>query len=294
MHHLCIVELHSRLTPPVVGIQKLKMMTKKRNAISVFSMIAVAIVLTLSAGCKEEVIDPRDTTYTLKVEDVLGVSGTVTFTEVSSSATTIDITMTGVPAGNHPAQLCMNSAIEGGPVVIVLNPVDANGKSSTTVSNMTYSTLIEYNGYIQVIKSDEESNVILAKGDIGGNVITNINKSYPLSTVGTYGVTGNVLLEKRLNGNTLMTITLTGLLEGDFYPASMNLGSIQSIGGGPVVLTLGFINGTTGIGYTNIKSLNSGVQCTYDNLLVYDGYINIYQAIDASGIIISQGNIGSN
>jgi len=270
------------------------MMTKRRNAFSVFSMFAVAMVMLFSAGCKEEVIDPRDTTYTLKVKDVLGVAGTVTFTETSSSTATIDITMTGVPAGNHPAQLCMNSAIEGGPVVVVLNPVDANGKSSTTVSNMSYSTLIDYNGYIQVIKSNEEPNVILAMGDIGGNVITNINKSYPLSTVGTYGVTGNALLEKRLNGNTLMTITVTGLLEGNFYPATMNLGSIESIGGGPVTLTLGYINGTTGIGYTNIKKLDSGVACTYDNLLVYDGYINIYQSIDASGIVICHGNIGSN
>jgi len=269
-------------------------MTKKRNAISVFSMIAVVILLLFSGGCKEEVINPNDTVYTLKVKDVLGVMGTATFTEVSSSSTTIDITLTGAPVGAHPAQLCMNSVVEGGSVVVVLNPVDANGKSSTTVTNMSYATLIAYDGFIQVLKSNYESNVILAQGDIGGNVITTMSKSFPLSTIGTYGVTGNALFEKRLNGNTLLTIMLTGLLEGDVYPATMNLGSIASVGGGPVVLTLENVNGTTGIGYTNIKKLDSGVICTYDNLLVYDGYINIYQTSVLSGVIISHGNIGSN
>ena len=144
------------------------------------------------------------------------------------------------------------------------------------------------------MKSENEADVILAQGDIGGNVITTTNKSFTMSMIDAYGVSGTALFEKRLNGNTLLTITLIGVLAGDTYPASINLGSIASIGGGPVVKTLVSVNGTTGKSYTNIRTLNSGIAITYDNWLVYDGYINIYQSTVLSDVIICHGNIGSN
>lgn len=228
------------------------------------------------------------------VKDVLGVSGTVTFIETSGTTTTIDIVLTGAPAGTHPAQLCMNSAIEGGNVVINLDPVDETGKSSTVTSAKTYSELIDYDGFVKVLKSSNEANIILAQGDIGGNVITTTKKSYTLVAAGSYGVSGTALFEKRVNGNTLLTISLTGTIPGDSYPASINLGSIESVGGGPVVLNLNDINGNSGKGYTNLRKLNSGIDITYDNWLVYDGYINVYQNSISLDNIICHGNIGSN
>jgi hypothetical protein len=92
----------------------------------------------------------------------------------------------------------------------------------------------------------------------------------------------------------LLTITLAGTIAGEAYPATINLGSIQSVGGGPIVKTLNNVDGTTGKGYTNILKLDSGIAITYDNWLVYDGYINIYQNTINLGTIISHGNIGSN
>ncbi len=269
-------------------------MTKKRNFISVFTMLFVGMILIFSGSCKSDPIAPNTTTYSLKVKDVLGILGTATFTQTSSTVTTIDIMITGATVGTHPAQLCRNSVVEGGIVVLILNPVDASGKSSTTITNMTYNELIAYDGFIKVMKSENEADVILAQGDIGGNVITTTNKSFTMSMIDVYGVSGTALFEKRLNGNTLLTITLIGVLVGDTYPASINLGSIASIGGGPVVKTLVSVNGTTGKSYTNIRTLNSGIAITYDNWLVYDGYINIYQSTVLSDVIICHGNIGSN
>jgi len=252
----------------------------------------------ITGGCKKDNPDPptpaRTVTYNLMVKDVLGVSGTVMFTETSSTLTTIHIVLTGAPTGIHPAELCMNSAVEGGPVVIALNSVDESGKSSTSVTAMTYSQLIVYDGFIKVLKSTIEPNVILAQGDIGGNVITATNITYSLDTVGVYGVSGTALFQKRVNGNTLVTITLTGTIAGDTYPATINLGSIASIGGGPVVKVLNNVDGTNGKSYTNIKNLDSGIDITYDNWLVYDGYINIYKMSIDYGNIICHGNIGSN
>jgi len=269
-------------------------MIKKRNITSLFSLLVVGLIAVFSSSCKQDPVQARATTYSLKVKDVLGVMGTATFTETSSTVTTIDISLSGVPAGMHPAQLCMNTVVEGGIAAVILNPVDANGKSSTAITNMTYAQLIAYDGFIKVYKSDLEADVILAQGDIGGNVITTTNKTYQMGTIDAYGVSGTALFEKRLNGNTLVTLTLLGVLAGDSYPATINLGSIASVGGGPVVKTLTNVNGTTGKSYTNLRRLNSGVAITYDNWLVYDGYINVYQATVLAGVVISHGNIGSN
>jgi hypothetical protein len=269
-------------------------MAKTRKIITVLTMLTAVILLMACGGCKKDNTPARETTYSLMVKDVLGVTGTATFVETSSSLTTIEIELFGASSGIHPAELCMNSAAEGGTVVVTLNPVDATGKSSTSVNTLTYTQLIAFDGFIKVMKSSSEPNVILAQGDIGGNVITTTNKTYSLVTIGAYNVSGTALFEKRVNGNTLVTISLTGAIAGEVYPATINLSSIATLGGGPVVKTLGNVNGTTGKSYSNIRKLDSGMDISYENLLVYDGYINIYQTAVGFGNIICHGNIGSN
>ena len=256
--------------------------------------IMTAAILLITGGCKKDNTPAQSTSYDLMVKDVLGVSGTVSFTERNSSSAIIDIVLVNAPAGTHPANLYMNSAVENGAVVIALNPVDANGKSSTVVTEMNYSSLIAYDGYIKVLSSSAEPDVILAQGDIGGNVITATKKSYVLNLVGVYGVSGTALFEKRVNGNTLLTVSLTGMIPGDTYPATINLGSIASVGGGPAVKVLSNVNGTTGKSYTNIQKLDGGTNITYENWLVYDGYLNIYKSPVTVANIICQGNIGAN
>jgi hypothetical protein len=253
----------------------------------------VTAVLLLAGGCDKDDAPGQNKSYDLAVKDALGVSGKVTFTETSNTSTTIDIVLTNAPSGTHPANLHMYSSVEEGVVVQTLNPVDATGKSSTVV-NMTYSELIAYDGYIKVLKGNSDPTLILAQGDIGGNVMTTTNKSYVLSTVGVYGVSGTALFEKRENGNTLVTISLIGTIPGESYPATINLGSIASVDDGTIRKTLNNVNGTTGKSYTNIRKLDSGTEITYENWLVYVGYINIYQTSIVRANIISQGNIGTN
>jgi hypothetical protein len=272
-------------------------MKKTKKIITQFSMLTAVIVLLAVSGCKkdEPAAPPaRETTYSLKTADVLGVVGTATIIETSTTSVTINVVLTNASAENHPAEIRMNSVVEGGAIVIALNPVDETGKSSTLTTNMTYNQLIDYDGFIEVHKNATEQNIILAQGDIGGNVLTASNITYTLDTIGVFGVSGTALFEKRVNGNTLVTISLTGAIAGDSYPATINLGSIETIGGGPVVMLLNDVDGTNGKGYTNVRKLDSGLDITYDNWLVYDGYINIYQNSVNSNNIICHGNIGSN
>lgn len=277
--------------PPEAGKLISHKMFRTSKVIILLTMLTAVILL--AGGCKKDETAKQNKSYDLKVKDVLGVSGKVTFTETTSATTTIDIELTNAPTGSNHAYLDMLSTVEDGEVVQTLNPVDESGKSSTVV-NLSYNQLIAFDGCVRVQKSSSETNVIIAQGDIGGNVITTTNKTFRLNTVGVFGVSGTALFEKRENGNTLVTISVTGTISGDVYPATINLGSISSMGGGPVKKALNNVNGTTGKSFTNIRKLDDLTLITYDNWLVYDGYINIYQAPKSTGIVISNGNIGSN
>jgi len=280
--------------PASRGKQTIQKMIKTRKLNIALAIVIVVIALLPGTGCDNGDDFGHETVYSLKVQDVLGVTGTATFVETGSNTVTIDLVLSGAPSGVHPAELCMNTIAEGGAVVVTLNPVDETGKSSTKVTSMNYNQLVAYDGFIKVMKSAGEPLVILAQGDIGGNVITETNITYNLDTIGTYGVSGTARFEKRINGSSLVTLSLTGTIAGETYPATINLSSIATIGGGPVTKTLSNVNGTTGKSYTTIRKLDSGLNITYDNWLVYNGYINVYQTAVDFGNIISHGNIGSN
>ena len=265
------------------------------KTIKFISRLSIAIVLVslLVVGCKKDDDPARDITYDLEVQDVLSVTGTTTFTEYNSGAVSIDIMLNNVPSGTFQASLCQNSAVEGGAAVITLNTVDDKGKSSTKITTMTYNQLVNFDGHLKVLKSTNPE-VILALGDIGGNEITSMKTVYTLSEIESYNVTGFATFEKRVNENTLVTIELSGTIDGASYPATINLSSVSTLGGGPVVKTLNNVDGTSGKSYTNIRKLDNNMAITYNNWLEYQGYINIYQVAIQFDNIICQGNIGSN
>lgn len=257
-------------------------------------MLTAVILLTVGTGCKGNDPETREKVYSLKTTDVFGVMGTATFTESGSTSTTIVVKLTGSPViGSHPVELRRESTVENGTLLKTLNPVDVNGTSTTTITNMSYSDLTSYDGCIKIRKSVTEPNLLMAQGDIGGNEITNTNKSYALQ--GKMVVTGNALFEKRVNGNTLLTISVTGaIVAGDSYPATINIGSAGMVGGGPISKTLNSVVGATGKSYTNIRALDNNIPILYTDWLLYTGYINIYQTSAVIGNIICSGDIGKN
>ncbi|WP_132434291.1 hypothetical protein [Natronoflexus pectinivorans] len=269
-------------------------MKKARNLKVALSLVIAAILLLPGSGCDKDDTPEKETIYNLNAQDVLGVTGTATFTETSKTSTTITLKLFNAPTGTHPAALYMNTVAEGGTIVAELNPIDDSGISSTRINMLTYNQLIEYDGFIRILKDNSESSEILAQGDIGGNVITDTNVIYTLNAIDNFGVSGTALFEKRKNENTLVTINLEGTIAGEFYPATINLSSVTTIGGGPVTKTLNLVDGNTGKSYTTIRKLDGGMDITYANWLVYNGYINIYQSAVEFENIISQGDIGSN
>ncbi|MEX0812986.1 MAG: CHRD domain-containing protein [Chitinophagales bacterium] len=276
-------------------------MTIRKNFFAAFSIFAL-LFLVLASGCKkdDEVEDKpmRQVSYDMKVKDVLGVSGKVTFIERANS-TTIEIELNGVSDGNHPAHIHFNSAVETGGIAVTLSSVDGNGESTTSVTHLddntpiTYDELIAFNGYINVHQSASNLGVIVSQGDIGGNALTGASKTYNLTEKDSSGVSGTALFEKRNNNNTLVTITLDGTLAGGSHPTQIHLGDVNTVGGGPVVAELNDVNGDSGKGFTNVTKLSNGTLITYDNWMEYDGYLNIIESSANPNYILCQGNIGA-
>jgi hypothetical protein len=54
------------------------------------------------------------------------------------------------------------------------------------------------------------------------------------------------------------------------------------------------VDGNTGISNTQVAVLDNGNSTTYDELLTYNGYINVHLSATQLSTIVAQGNIGSN
>jgi hypothetical protein len=274
---------------------------KNNKILRTVFILTAAIGLLANHGCKkDDNTTPRKKDYTLKVKDQIGVSGTVTFTETSSTVTTVTIKLTGASGNSHPAHIHSGAAVEGGGIVITLNPVDSSGNSTTDITKrddntpISYDQLLAFDGYVNVHESSTNLTTIIAQADIGSNELTGTQKSYNLNAVNGSGISGTALFEQRKSGNTLVTLSLTGTIAGGDHPAHIHLGSTSTIGGGPIKKTLSDVNGATGKSYTNVRTLDDGTPITYDNWLVYDGYINVHLSMADLTTIIAQGNIGNN
>ncbi|NTV83788.1 MAG: hypothetical protein HGA23_05740, partial [Bacteroidales bacterium] len=82
-------------------------MMKTIKVISALPLLTVIIMLVAVTGCNKDEFNGRQASYSLMVEDVLGVSGTATFNETSTTSTNIDLVLINAPSGTHPAELRM-------------------------------------------------------------------------------------------------------------------------------------------------------------------------------------------
>lgn len=238
--------------------------------------------------------------YTLGSVADPSISGMATFIEMSDGSTTIELDLTGTPDGGmHPAHIHYNTAAESDEVAIPLGTVDGtSGFSTITVNELndgtpiTYDELLDFDGYINVHLSSSELGTIVAQGDIGQNELTGNATTYPIAALAGSGISGNVMFEKRVNGEALATIMLNGTPDGGTHPAHIHQGSVATA---PGFIIFGFepVDGTTGMSKTNVSMLEDDSPFGYDDVLTVDGYINIHTSL-TDDTVVAQGNIGSN
>ena len=228
------------------------------------------------------------------------ISGTATFFERVNGTTLVTLALVGTPdGGSHPAHIHDNTAAEGGGIAVGLTAVDGtSGMSKTQVRQkadgtaISYTELLDYNGYINVHVSSNDLATLVAQGDIGQNALTGNSKEYVLDSVAEPTISGTATFFERENGTTLVTIALVGTPDGGSHPAHIHDNS-AAVGGG-IAVGLTPVNGTTGMSKTQVSQKADETAISYSELLQYNGYINVHVSSDDLATLVAQGNIGSN
>ncbi|MBC8768241.1 CHRD domain-containing protein [Arenibacter sp. BSSL-BM3] len=249
-------------------------------------------------GVNELTADSRE--YELSSAADANISGTATIYKRVSGASLLEIALEGTPAdGEHPAHIHLNSAAEGGDIAISLSPViGATGKSYTHIEEddagtaLNYEALLEMDGYINVHRSATELDVLVAQGDIGVNVLTGDSKEFALHSVLVPTISGTAIVHKRLSGASLLELQLEGTPSDGEHPAHIHANTAAE--GGDIAISLNAVAGASGKSWTHIEADDAGTAVSYEDLLEFDGYINVHKSIAELDVLVAQGDIGQN
>jgi hypothetical protein len=241
-----------------------------------------------------------------------GVSGTVTFWESGSSQTLVTLELDEGATGasvSHPAHIHENSASEGGDIAFHLSPIDGSGGGGTSarIINRPFDELSSFNGYVNVHESVANLSTVVAQGNIGSNadgregpgldlVENPRQKTYELSansnsgTVLPGGAAGSVTVQEVNADQSLVSLSLntggsTGA--GVSHPAHIHKNSVSE--GGDIALYLSPIDGTDAAARSSKL-----VPRSYDELVTFDGYVNVHESVANLSTVVAQGNIGAN
>ncbi|NNL08987.1 MAG: CHRD domain-containing protein [Croceitalea sp.] len=228
------------------------------------------------------------------------ISGTATFEERINGEALATIALENTPAGgSHPGHIHFNTAAEGGGIAFTF--VNVNGDTGISLTNVAmlddetafgYADILDFDGYINIHLSAENLATLIAQGDIGQNELTGMSTAYPLGEVDVPGISGTATFFERINGEALAEVQLLNTTAGGLHPGHIHMNDAAT--GGPIAFTLASVVGATGNSKTNVAVLDDGTAFGYEQVLTYDGYINIHLSAENLGTLIAQGNIGAN
>lgn len=266
----------------------------------VFSTIIISCSSDSDPVTKEIVATGNQKVYQLKGLTSANISGTATFKEMSDTSTTIELNLQNTVSGStHPAHIHLNTAAEGGAIAISLAAVNGtSGKSSINIKTkdngdaINYTSLLDYNGYINIHLSPSEVTTVVAQVDIGQNELTGNLKEYSLATKDVTGLDGVAKFYERVNGSTLGVIILNNANPAGSYPTHIHAGTADT--NGAIILPLNNVDGKTGKSKTQITKLKNGTDLPYTEIKNLDAYINVHKSTAEISTIVAQGNIGIN
>ena len=64
--------------------------------------------------------------------------------------------------------------------------------------------------------------------------------------------------------------------------------------GGPIAFSFNPVDGNTGMSMTQVEVLDNNTPIYFDEILTFNGYINVHLSATQLSTIVAQGNIGSN
>jgi len=235
--------------------------------------------------------------YQLSSQSQDNISGKVVFRQRKNNNTLIEMELTGTtPGANHATHIHQNTMLAGGSIEISFQNVEGNtgvSRSNITTKNdgtaITYDELINYDGHV-VVHPNRSQFSIVARGDVGKNVLTGVSKEYAINANGGTGVSGIVTFYKRKSGLAFIQVEVTGTQSGNSHPNHIHENNVAM--GGPIVLSFNPIDGATGISKTDATKFDDGTAVTYDELMVFNGHVVVHH--QQTFAAIAKGDIGSN
>lgn len=116
--------------------------------------------------------------------------------------------------------------------------------------------------------------------------------TYDLGELDTSGVSGTAKFEKVDDETTKITLELVGTPSDGDHPAHIHNDNAAT--GGGIAVTLSNVDGSSGMSETTVTTDDNGSALSYEDLIAFDGYINVHAAPDDLGTVVAQGDIGSN
>ena len=272
-----------------------------KNTLRLMLIVLTTTFLSCDNDDDSSVFMGDEKVYTLNAVATPNISGMATFRMNQDNSTTVTIELMNTSSLNEPmpAHIHFNTAAEGGGIAVGLNPVDpATGMSTTVVTalddgtSITYSELLNFDGYINVHESMDNLATLYGQGDIGQNELTGEMKSYPLGPVSDPNISGEVNFKERKNGTALAELNLFGSISGIVFESHIHMNSAAE--GGGIVFFFNDIDGSmSSSSATQVEALEDGTSFVYEDVLNYDGYVNVHLKSDLS-VLYAQGDIGQN
>lgn len=135
--------------------------------------------------------------------------------------------------------------------------------------------------------------VVSCSDDDNGTTNPNLNtKTYTLFERSNSGVSGSATFTDQLDGSVLVTLDVDGTPQDGMHPSHIHFNSAAE--GGAIAVSLNDVDGATGVSETIVTATNDGDPLNYQDLLAFDGYINIHLSAVDLGTVVAQGDIGQN
>lgn len=118
------------------------------------------------------------------------------------------------------------------------------------------------------------------------------SKIYNLGTVGDFQISGTAKFIEYSDTTLSIELDLQNTPTGGTHPAHIHFNTAAE--GGGIALSLEAVNGDTGKSITSFTTLDDGTAITYQDLIDFDGYINVHLSAEELSTLVTQGDIGQN
>jgi hypothetical protein len=278
--------INKKITPVMKTIQNF--------LIIFFVPLSLALI-----SCTEELpnVTGKNHLYRLTSTSTQKIDGQVKIRERFDGTTQLELVLENTNSNQtYLAYIHFGNALDGGGVAITLTPVDGHSKTSVTeISNMdsgtpiSYQELLEFDGHLN-IQAGGEPGVMVAQADIGKNALTGKFAQYTLQQGDVEGAKGLLTIQERESGFSLVTVEIEGGTPGKQHPVTLNLGSVYQQAG--IAGKLNPVDGTLGLGRTNLERLDGELMAPYDAIITFKGFVRVHMGQGPEmSTVIAQGNI---